>query len=243
MAYTLFAKSSTRDAISQPMLADLCQQTGCSGTLSRMGLGQSDFDYLAAKRSVRADRIRICFAGTIQVENTFELFVQALATARKELTVPLALEFFGADAYQARHWFDPSWMVARGNLPESDFRRELRDCTWGFAPMSVSDDDPRYNRFSLPIKIVSYLAAGLPVLTLGHPGSTIVQLASNYRFGVCSTGQQPDHLAKELLRALAIPDPWDRFGPEIVRCARAEFDAPRMREVLYQCFSKCAGRV
>ncbi len=51
--------------------------------------------------------------------------------------------------------------------------------------MALDDDDPRYNRFSFPTKFINYLAAGLPVITLGHPESSVVRMASEYQVGLC----------------------------------------------------------
>ena len=48
-------------------------------------------------------------------------------------------------------------MREHGNFPEPELLTSLRACTWGFAPMALSDDDPRYDRFSFPTKFISYL--------------------------------------------------------------------------------------
>ena len=107
--------------------------------------------------------------------------------------------------------------------------------------MRLTDDDPRYNRFSLPTKFVSYLAAGLPIIVLGHPESTVAQMASRYQVGLCVTGGNPENLQARLLAALSEPNPKARYQAEIQRCALAEFDARRMRAVLYENFQKCAS--
>ena len=107
--------------------------------------------------------------------------------------------------------------------------------------MALTDDDPRYNRFSLPTKLVSYLAAGLPVLTLGHPESTVVKMAAAYDVGFCSTAANVETLAAQLLIALAEPEPGKKFRPAIRQCAAREFDAQRMRATLYDNFQICAA--
>jgi hypothetical protein len=154
--------------------------------------------------------------------------------------VPVSLELFGNDSYCARQWFDLSWMRERGNLAEPALTDALRKCAWGFSPMLLNDDDPRYNRFSFPTKFISYLAAGLPVITLGHRESSVVKMAEAYGVGLRTTTADPEKLGAEVLLALAQPEAAIIYRPAILRCVTAEFDARRMRAVLHNCFLKCA---
>jgi len=241
MAEKLYAGAITRDAISQPMLDDLRARTGCDGSVARAGLEPEDFDYLSAKTGARMDSIRIAYAGTILAEKEFALFAQALAQIRRQLPLPATIEFFGDHSYRSRGWFDSSWMNERGHLPARELSQALKECAWGFLPMELADDNPRYNRFSLPTKFVSYLAAGLPVITLGHPESSAVKMASQYEVGLCSTTGDAGKLSAQLLAALSQPDPKSKYRVEIQRCALAEFDARRMRAVLWGNFQKCAA--
>jgi hypothetical protein len=205
------------------------------------GLEPADFDRLTAKAGTRSDWIRIAYAGTVSVEKSFELFVEELAAIRGQLTRPVSIELFSAHSYRSHRWFDPSWMHERGNLPEPEFSEALRACTWGFAPMSLTEDDPRHF-FSFPTKFISYLAAGLPVFTLGHPASSVVQMAQAYEVGVCATSTDRQALREKLLRAFSMQEPWKTFGPEILRCTHREFDATRMRGTLCECFRRCSRK-
>jgi hypothetical protein len=133
-------------------------------------------------------------------------------------------------------------MQEHGNLPAPTLLAALKKCAWGFAPMGLTDDNPRYNRFSLPTKFVSYLAAGLPIITLGHPESSVVKMAKAYHVGLRVTSSDPEVLGRELLDALSDPNSWSKYGTEILRCAQTEFDARRMRKTLYDCFRQCADK-
>jgi glycosyltransferase involved in cell wall biosynthesis len=241
MQEKLYASAHTRDAICRPMVDDLRARTGCAGTVARAGLEPEDLDFLSRKTEVRDDAIRIAYAGTIIVEKEFALFARTLAQIRRQLPLPLTIEFFGDHSYRSREWFDPSWMNEHGHLPASELSAELKKCSWGFSPMGLTDDKPRYNRFSLPTKFVSYLAAGLPVITLGHPESSLAKLAREYHVGPCITSGEPEVLSRELSGALSGKNPWSKYGPEVLRCARDEFDMQRMRAVLHGCFEKCAA--
>ena len=240
MADQLYAGAMTRDATSHPMIADLRARTGADAAqMLHAGLERVDFEFLAAKTPTQENEIRIAYAGTIIVEKEFEFFVKALAKIRSGLARPLKLELFGAHSYASRDWFEPSWMRENGNLSETELGEILRECTWGFAPMALTDDDPRYNQFSFPTKFISYLAAGLPVITLGHSESSVVKMAQTYNVGTCVTSGDPENLRRKLLEVLSIENPWRLFGQEILRCTRKEYDAAEKRRKLYRCFSDC----
>jgi glycosyltransferase involved in cell wall biosynthesis len=238
----LYTTATTRDAISESMVVDLRSRTGRDGNLARAGLEPDDFDYLECKTHDATPQIRIAYAGTIIAEKTFAVFVEAMKRVRSQISTAISLEFFSAHSYRTHQWFDSSWMREHGLVSEAALAEALKHFTWGFAPMSLTDDDPRYNRFSLPTKFVSYLAAGLPVITFGHPESTLVKVAQSYGIGLCLTSAEPSVIEKALLTTLSIEDPWARFGSEIQRCGYAEFDAERIRKRLYESFSHCAQR-
>ncbi len=241
MLNQLYAAATTRDAICEAMVEDLRKQTGRDGSIAHAGLEQEDFDYLSRTPEMPGDAIRIAYAGTVVAAKAFAVFVKALGGIRSRLPRPLTLDFFGNDAYRSFGWFDPTWMKEHGNLPAQELSRSLKDCTWGFSPMELTDDNPRYNRSSLPAKFTSYLAASLPIITLGHPESTVIKMSTQYRVGLCLTGNDTEKLGTQILEALSEPDPKSKYRPEIRRCALEEFDARRMRAVLYENFTKCVN--
>jgi hypothetical protein len=242
MADKLYASATTRDAICRPMIDDLRTRTGAEGSINRAGLERDDFDYLAVAPERKEGPIRIAYAGTIIAEETFALFARVLGQIRGGLPRPVMLDFFGDHSYRSREWFDAGWMKEHGNLPARELSQALKECDWGLSPMKLMDDDPRYNRFSLPTKFVSYLAAGLPIITVGHPDSTVMKMASEYAVGICATNGDPENLGKQLLEGLSEPEPKAKYRPEILRCAQVEFDARSMRANIYESFQKCALR-
>jgi hypothetical protein len=237
----LYARANTRDTVCRQMSDDMRARTGVPGDISRAGLEADDFAALDATPPAGGDVIRIAYAGTVNVEREFALFAAALDKIRPKLPRSVALEFFGDHSYRNRAWFNPTWMTERGNLSRGELSAALRQCTWGSSLMALTDDDPRYNRFSLPSKLVSYLAAGLPVITLGHPESTLVKMATAYSVGFCSTAAGVDALAAQLRPALAEPDPGARYRPGIRQCAQAEFNAARLRSTICENLRKSAA--
>jgi hypothetical protein len=241
MTKQLYTAATTRDAICKEMVDDLRQQTGRDGLIVHAGLEQEDFDYLSTPPPASGDIIRIAYAGTIIAEKAFAIFVNTLGKIRQQLPRPLTLDFFGDDAYRSRSWFDSSWMKEHGSLSSQQLSKALKECTWGFSPMELTDDNPRYNRFSLPAKFTSYLGSGLPILTLGHPESTVIKMSMRYQVGLAMTGDDLEKLGVQLLAALSEPNPKTKYRAEIQRCALAEFDARQMRTTLYENFTKCAN--
>ncbi len=241
MADELYGHAATRDATSHPMIADLRARTGKDAAqMLHAGLEPADFNYLERKTPRTSTAMRIAYAGTILVEDVFELFVSAVESIRGALAKPVELHLFGAHTYAGRPWFRSNWMVEHGNLPEPELLAKLRECDWGFAPMALTDNDPRYNRFSFPTKFITYLAAGLSLITLGHPESAVMKMAAQYDAGLCTFAPAREALGEQLKTALNAPSPWERHRKEILRCSHVEFDAARMRQALYACFSKCA---
>src|SRR5207245_2463741 len=188
-----------------------------------------DFRLLESKDQGHPKEIKIAYAGTILAQKEFTLFIEALTRARTSLPLPMSLHLFGAHSYARSRWFDPAWMHEHGNLAEEELLNSLRYFTWGFAPMELTDRDPRYNRFSFPTKFIAYLAAGLPIITLAHPDSSMARMAATYKVGLLSHSTDVSSLSKQVSKALNDPNPRSSYRLEIIRCARAEFDAEQMR--------------
>jgi hypothetical protein len=242
LADRLYATATTRDATSHPMIADLLARTRQSAVqMLHAGIEQEDLAELEKSVPAVQNQIRIAYAGTILVEREFALFAGALTAIRAQLPARVSLEFFGNHSYRRQPWFEPGWMTEHGNLPEAPLMEALRNCTWGFAPMALTDEDPRYNRFSFPTKFINYLAAGLPVISLGHPESSVVKMARAYQVGVCITASEVREIGDQLAAVLAEPAPKSAHQAAIRRCVLTEFDASRMRATLLACFQKCAA--
>ena len=244
LADEIYAGAASADAISREMADDLEKRTGkVAAAIIRFGVEPAELAELATTTSDRPhNEIRIAYAGSILVEKEFALFVTALRKLKEVNRRPIRLRLFGANPFSSAPWFDASWMSVIGNLPEAELRAQLRQCHWGFSPMALADADPRYNRFSFPTKFIAYLAAGLPVITLGHPESSVMKMAARYDVGFSTSATDVETLAARLQSALAIAAPEERHGQEIIRCARSEFDAAAMRGKLYECIRYSAAR-
>jgi len=236
MQEEIYRSATTCDATSLPMLAHLEQRTKIKGLqMLHQGLEKEDLNLLknppTAKKA--GEMIKIAYAGTILVRKEFQSFVEALAILRQSL--PVELHLWGAHSYAQEDWFRREWVVEHGNLPERDLITKLRKCDWGFIPMALEDNDPRYNRFSFPTKFISYLAAGLPVITMGHPECSVMKIAKAYNVGITiPNGESP---SSALTVALKDPRAKDNHRQEILRCAHEQFDAEKMRKKLWACLT------
>jgi hypothetical protein len=235
----LYRQAASRDVICQQMASDLQHRTGRGADeILNAGVEPEDFVYLEGKRSINRNTIKIAHAGTITAEADFTRFVESLARVRNRLQAAIELHFFGAHSYRGRPWFAADWMIEHGNVSDETFRAELRNCDWGLSPMELTNENPRYNRFSLPSKTVRYLAAGLPIITVGHKDSTIVQLARRYSFGVTIQSVDSKRMDELLLEAFREENVWRHYRDEILRCARKEFDAVQMRTRLHSALGR-----
>lgn len=233
----IYRNAATRDATSLSMLQDLEAATGRAGAqMLHEGLEPEDFAFLerGPKPSEGKPR-RIAYAGTILAQREFTLFVAALDRLRAK-GAPVTLEFWSAHSYAAEPWFAQDWMQEHGHKNRGQLVHELRECDWGFIPMSLTDDDPQYNRFSFPTKFITYLAAGLPIISMGHRSSSVMAIARKYDVGVQLCSDTPDELAVEVSVAFGHgPNSSARYRPALIRCARDHFDAARTRAILWRC--------
>ena len=231
----LYRTATSQDAISLPMSQALGIQTRRRGSLLlHAGLEKSDFNYLKRHKFVRRANgpVIIAYAGTIIVEPEFQAFVSAIEKIRFSFNCGVEMRIWSSHSYQKRPWFSSSWMTQFPNLPEKKLKEKLRLCDWGFIPMSFSDQNRAYNRYSFPTKFVTYMSAGLPVISLGHPKSALMKMTQRFDVGIriCSLKEFPSFLTPSLLEAR---DSRNFYRNEILRCAEAFFDANKMRISLW----------
>ncbi len=127
-------------------------------------------------------------------------------------------------------------MREHGNLNDASFESALGKCQWGLVVMDLDDQNPRYNRFSLPNKFGTYLGAGLPLLVVGHQNSSAIRMTRDYAVGFSLDSPDPAVLSQKMEEALQVPNPRERFRSTILKCAETEFNVAQMRRKLWNCF-------
>jgi glycosyltransferase involved in cell wall biosynthesis len=234
--HRLVQRADTFDAICPGTLAELRAHTGRrDGVVVHSGF---EPHHLQALENFSGQSepgvVRIAYVGTIISEKGFLELLAALKTVRLALPQKVVLEFFGGRNYRQRAWFEPEWMTEHGMFTDEGLVTALRRCDWGVVVMDPEAEDLRYSRFSFPNKVGTYLSAGVPVLGLGNPQSSLAQLMQENRLGRFSSATGRGELEKFLSESLWLPAPRDFFRAEILQCARTEFNAGEMRRRLWK---------
>ncbi len=160
--------------------------------------------------------------------------IAALKKACARTPRKIALEFFGGRHYRSRAWFEPDWMTEHGLFTDEGLVEALRRCVWGLVAMDPQGKDLRGSQFSFPNKVGTYLSAGVPVLGLGNPKSSLVHIMQTYRMGRYTCATDPAEMEKFFGECLQMSNPRGEFRADILKCARTEFDAAAMRERLWR---------
>jgi hypothetical protein len=232
----LYIKATSRAAVSPAMTDEMRKRTGAEcHHFFRCAVEPEILDKLSQPRAKPADEvIRIGYAGTIVVEAVFARLVSALRTVRQRTGRKVEIHLYSWHPYKNRDWFDPEIVIEHGSRSELEIYKCYQELTWGLAIMGLDDSDPRYNRFSFPCKFTTCLAAGLPLICLGHHESTLFKLVANYQLGLSYSDLDTIPLADYLEKRLFDFSPFDLYRSEIERCARIEFNAERNRQELHE---------
>ena len=243
MVDELYAGAVSRDVYMQETDDEMERVTGCKADIIvRCGAEPEEIAYVRDKVfSLPQDKIRIGYPGTIIAEDTFERFIAALKLLSPKLPLPVEVNLFGIHSYRNRPWFDRSIIVEHGYLPEDELDRRYRNCNWGLTIMEMDDSNPRYSRFTFPCKFTRALAAGLPIIVMGHPECTLTRFSKGFQLGPVIISADPQEIALELLPALSQSVDWPRLRGEILRCVETEFNAEVNREKLHGLFRADAG--
>jgi hypothetical protein len=226
----LYMHAGSRDAICQAMADDLEQLTGRpAGFICRKGVSLEAIPPLVHEEGKHGlSPIRLAYAGSVLVPEDFKKLMGALCKLQQFHA--LELHLYGAHDHSKSPWF-AHWMHQHGNMNEDELKRELSGMDWGISLMAFGDHDPSYNRFSFPAKFSTYLGAGIPVITLGHPESSVVRMARSYNVGVVLENLNPASVNR-LKDALLKPNSKESYRLEILRCVSEEFDIIKMSNEL-----------
>ncbi len=238
----LYVGAVSRDVYMKETGDEMERVTGCKADIViRCGAEPEEMASVVA-RPVRAlsDKIRIGYPGTIVSDDAFARFIAALKLIAPRFPRPVEINLFGVHSYRSRPWFDDSFIVEHGYLPEDELERRYNNCDWGLALMDLDDSNPRYSRFTFPCKFTRALVAGLPIIVVGHPECTLTQLSRRYRLGPVITTPEPQAMADILLPVLSQPADSPALRAEIVRCLESEFNAELNRQRLHELFRAAA---
>jgi hypothetical protein len=235
--FQLIRRADSWDGVSKAMLEEIKSRTGRDdGILTHPGLEERDFTALERGEEGASDgTVRIAYVGTIISWGAFLEVIAALDRIRSALSRKLTLEFFGNRGYRNTTWFDPEWMTEHEMFAtDQQLVQSLRRCSWGLIVMDPAAEDPAYSRFSFPGKTGPYLSAGLPLLAVTHPNSTLAELMRNHKVGLLTSSFGTADLQTFFKEALPMSSPRSDFRDAILRTARTELDANAIRTRLWR---------
>lgn len=240
MVDDLYADAVSRDVYMQETGDEMERTTGRKADLIiRCGAEPEEIESIRDKTfKLQEGKIQIGYPGTIIAEDTFARFIAALQLIRSEL--PVEVNLFGVHSYRNRSWYDSSLITEHGYLSEEEFDRRYLNCNWGLTIMELDDSNPRYSRFTFPCKFTRSLAAGLPIIAIGHPECTLAQLAGRYKLGPVITASESPEIANALRKVFLQHQDSIELRNELLRCLNSEFSAEVNRTNLHQLFRERA---
>ena len=235
--FKLIGQADSWDAISKAMLDEIRSKTGRrDGIVLHPGLEPEDLQALEDHQERPADGgIRLAYVGSILCERPFIELVKTLEKLRPQLPRKLVLEFYGNRGYRNSSWFNPEWMIEHKVFrSDRELVVSLQGCSWGTVVMDPDGTDLQYSRFSFPGKTGPYLSAGVPLLGIGHPSSSLADLMQRHQVGVFQAVSKTEELEPFLRESLQMPNPRLAFRNNILECARNELNAAQIRARLWQ---------
>jgi glycosyltransferase involved in cell wall biosynthesis len=229
------------DTTSYPMGEDIARRTGRRSTqMLHEGLEFADFARLSQPTVPQHNQsLTLAFAGTVVEEDAFAKFIHALDNIRKTFAKPILLELFSSHNYAGRPWFNPSWMSEHGYKNRGSLIDSLQSCHAGLVVMETEEVNRNYNRFSFPTKFITYIAAGIEPLVLGHSSSAVSTLARQSGIGIqindtCLLEEALKSLMKDELNS-------QKKRRHIITFARSHFDAAQKRRQFHCQMLEIAG--
>ena len=227
------------DTTSYPMGQDIARRTECpSIQMLHEGLESSDLERLSRPSTQGSDsRFTLAFAGTVVAEDALAESIRSLEKIRHSLPQTLHINFYSSHSYAQRPWFNPEWMTECGYMERNELIAALQRCQAGLVVMDSNESNSSYNKFSFPTKFITYLAAGIEPVVVGHESSAVAALVKESGVGM--------HFADAASLGEAIPSLMRR-GPvgnrrKIAEFARAHFDAAQKRQQFREQISASAG--
>lgn len=227
----LYAGAASRTVISEEMADELCRTTGRAADLvAPCGVEPDDVQRLKTRNAspVRGE-IRVAYPGTVTAPETMGRLVAALEGARRALTRPLRLDFYGGEDPRRYGWFRAEWMTCAGVLTDAELAGRMQASDFGLCVMNDDLSNPRYDRYSFPCKFTACLAAGLPVIAAGHAEGSLLRMMNRYPVGLALAGGAQETWAARLTAFLARPEPDAACRAAMTQAVEGLFNAERNR--------------
>jgi glycosyltransferase involved in cell wall biosynthesis len=124
-----------------------------------------------------------------------------------------------------------------GWLPHREVAYAMKTCMIGLVPLQPTE---KYKR-SLPIKLLEYMACGLPVVAANLP--LIERYVRDSSAGLLYDSTRPEELARCVLELLGAPDRRQQMGEHGLDAVRQRWNWDRMEEVLLGVYESMGARL
>ena len=212
-----YAKASLLSGISSGMLAAFSLKGVCgskqfyfpNGVRLELPGGVPPPGLFRARQNLEADEFLAIYSGNLGVKQGLDVLIEA---ARRIKSASVKIIICG-DGSQRQHLSGLIKALGTGNvlmLPlqdEDSYREMLRD-----ADVCLITQQRGTGQFFLPSKLLSTLAFGKPVVTVGDESSELVKAVHEGGFGVCVPPEQPEALAAALDELAVRPERLAAFG-------------------------------
>lgn len=133
-------------------------------------------------------------------------------------------------------------MVARHDLPKDDeaFFNVLEEADVLLLPANFDAQSRHFIRLSMPTKVPSFLASGVPILVYGPPDTAQAEDAAGLGWGLVAGKRDPAALAAAMRRMATDMDLRARLSAAALETARNRHDPARVREDFRQALSGAA---
>jgi glycosyltransferase involved in cell wall biosynthesis len=206
---------------------------------------ETDADALESESKKYCDCLPIVYQGSMSENRGLFHMLDAVSLA-KEQEPRLLLRLIGTmdDDLRATTEARIEELGLAGNveiegwLPHNEIALALKTSLIGLVPLQPNE---KFNR-SLPIKLLEYMACGIPVVAAQLP--LIAAYVDDSGAGVLYDSTRPGELAQCVLDLLADPERAQEMGVNGRRAVRDRWNWERMEEILfsvYDSLSRCPG--
>ncbi len=130
------------------------------------------------------------------------------------------------------------YLTALPYTDQAQIEREMVEAEMVYLPLAIGKEHDDFNRFSLSTKMVSYLAAGKPIVYHGPPGSAAERLLARHRAAIVLDSLDPEAIKACLL---GVGDRGATYVAAAQDLGRAQFMLADQRAKLWQTIRAAAA--
>jgi len=205
---------------------------------------QVDSDRVETIKTRYSGRLPIIYHGTMSVERGLFHMLEAVALAR-QVEPRLQLRLIGMPDGDLRELVMRklseldihSNVEISGWIPYDEIALAIHTSLIGLVPLLPN---PKYDR-ALPIKLLEYMACGLPVIAAKLP--LVAQYVNECNGGVLYEPANTEALSRAILELLSVPDMRRQMGENGRRAVEERWNWDKMEETLFGVYESLGAKI